>query len=245
MAEFSDAIVFVDESGDHGLERIDPDYPLFVLSFCIFNKVDYYSSFVPAVKKLKFDYFGHDQVILREHSIRKRQDAFERMNKEQRESFLNELSHVIEATSFVLIAIVVKKSVFHQRYSQPSHVYHLAMEYGLERLYRLIRNKCQDQKLTHVIFEARGKSEDQRLELEFRRKCGGDNYFKKILPFEIMIVDKKANSEGLQIADMTARPVGLFVLRPGQPNRAFDILKGKFYRDKLGNISGFGIKVFP
>ena len=35
---FSDYIVYVDESGDHSLESINPEYPLFVLSFCIFLK---------------------------------------------------------------------------------------------------------------------------------------------------------------------------------------------------------------
>ena len=34
-ATFSDFIVFVDESGDHSLEVINPDYPVFVLAFCI------------------------------------------------------------------------------------------------------------------------------------------------------------------------------------------------------------------
>lgn len=38
MKSFSDYIVFVDESGDHGLVSIDPEYPIFVLGFCIFNK---------------------------------------------------------------------------------------------------------------------------------------------------------------------------------------------------------------
>lgn len=30
---FSDFLVFVDESGDHGLDSIDPGYPVFVLAF--------------------------------------------------------------------------------------------------------------------------------------------------------------------------------------------------------------------
>ena len=35
---FSDYVVYVDESGDHSLERIDPDYPVFVLALCVFHK---------------------------------------------------------------------------------------------------------------------------------------------------------------------------------------------------------------
>ena len=38
---FSDYVVYVDESGDHSLERIDPDYPVFVLALCVFHKRHY------------------------------------------------------------------------------------------------------------------------------------------------------------------------------------------------------------
>ncbi len=34
-------IAYVDESGDHSLASIDPQYPIFVLSFCLFDKVLY------------------------------------------------------------------------------------------------------------------------------------------------------------------------------------------------------------
>lgn len=33
--------LFIDESGDHGLKNIDPNFPVFVLSGCIFSKEDY------------------------------------------------------------------------------------------------------------------------------------------------------------------------------------------------------------
>ena len=35
---FSDYVVYVDESGDHGLKTMDKTYPLFVLAFCVFMK---------------------------------------------------------------------------------------------------------------------------------------------------------------------------------------------------------------
>ena len=36
--------------------------------------------------------------------------------------------------------------------------------------------------------------------------------------------DKKVNSSGLQRADFVACPIGISVLRPGQDNRAFEVL---------------------
>jgi hypothetical protein len=45
----------VDESGDRSLTSINPDYPVFVLSFCIFTKACYADTLTPAVRRLKFD----------------------------------------------------------------------------------------------------------------------------------------------------------------------------------------------
>lgn len=57
---FSDYIVFVDESGDHGMANIDPAFPLFVLSCCLISKRDYMAAVVPAIQRIKFATFGHD-----------------------------------------------------------------------------------------------------------------------------------------------------------------------------------------
>jgi hypothetical protein len=63
------------------------------------------------------------------------------------------------------------------------------------------------------------------------------------MPFELIIAPKTTNSEGLQLADLTARPIGLMVLRPEQANRAAEVLRDKFYQDADGNPSGRGLKV--
>lgn len=68
----SDYIVFVDESGDHSLESVNPDYPIFVLAFCILPTAACVDQITPAVRRLKCQLFGHDLVILHEHDIRKK-----------------------------------------------------------------------------------------------------------------------------------------------------------------------------
>ena len=62
---------------------------------------------------------------------------------------------------------------------------------------------------------------------------------------DIVIADKRTNSEGLQLADLVARPAGLHVLRPDQPNRAWDVLATKLFRGNHGVVQGNGPKVFP
>lgn len=242
---FSDFIVYVDESGDHSLESVNPEYPLFVLSFCIFRKDTYAEIMTPAVRKLKFATFGHDMVILHEIDIRKKKGAFAKLSKEPREEFLDALTGIIEAIDFKLVAIVIDKRKLKMRYTNPEHPYHLAMEFGLERIYRFMKEEGQDGKLTYLVCEARGAKEDAELELEFRRIRDGANFFHKPLPFGLIIADKKTNSEGMQLADLTARPIGLSILRPQQKNRAFSALEEKFYRDGRGDMDGMGLKVFP
>ena len=73
---YSDYIVYVDESGDHSLVKINPDYPIFVLVFCVFKKAAYIEKTVPHLQQFKFNHFGHDIVVLHEHEIRKEKVPF-------------------------------------------------------------------------------------------------------------------------------------------------------------------------
>ena len=231
-SEYSDYIIYIDESGDHSIASINPRYPLFVLSFCIIQKEIYTHNISPAFRKLKFSIFGHDMIIFHEHEIRKKLGAFSTLGKEQREHLLESLSNIIAQSNFTIIPIIIDKLNLKRFGLDLPHVYHLAMRLGLEQTYKFLCSKEQKDLKSHVIFEARGRMEDLALEVESRRVCDCQNSLKKPLPFEIILADKKANSAGLQLADMVARPIGLSVLRPNQPNRAFDILREKIYREQ-------------
>jgi hypothetical protein len=246
-SQFSSYVVYVDESGDHGLETVDPNYPVFVLSFCVFHKRHYAQAVVPAVEAFKFRHFGHDVVVLHETDIRKEKGAFRFDSREHKEAFLDELTGIIEASNFILISCVIDKRRLRERGSNP---YHLALGFCLETLYEFMQEKQQGALTTHVVVECRGKKEDRDLELEFRRICDGVNRLDKPLPFEVVFADKKTNSSGLQLADLVARPIGLATLRPEQPNRAFQVLKLKFFcsggRKNAGDgYEGWGLKIHP
>lgn len=73
---FSDYVVYVDESGDHSLASIDAGYPVFVLALRVFHERHYSEKIIPAVEKLKFNYFGHDSVVLHETDIRRQKGDF-------------------------------------------------------------------------------------------------------------------------------------------------------------------------
>ena len=91
----SDYIVYVDESGDHSLTSINPRYPLFVLSFCVFRKSVYNEQVAPALRRLKFAAFGHDMVVLHESDMRRRRGAFAHLMQAPCEQFLHDVTGTI------------------------------------------------------------------------------------------------------------------------------------------------------
>ncbi len=248
---FSDFVVYVDESGDHSLASIDRDYPVFVLALCIFHKRHYSEKIIPAVEKLKFNYFGHDSVVLHENDIRKQKGAFTFLTQQEvRKEFTAQLSSIMEASNFILIAGVVDKARLPKNEGAASNPYHIALGICMQALRSFLAEKQQDQLKTHLVVECRGKREDAELELEFRRICDRSHSAGQPLSFEIVFADKKTNLAGLQLADLVARPIGINFLRPTQANRAFDLLKAKFYcaggRNFLGrDFENVGLIIHP
>ncbi len=247
---FSDFIVYVDESGDHGMQTIDQNYPVFVLAFCVFYKSHYAGKVMSTLGRFKFNHFGHDHVVLHEHEIRKETGSFKFINRQSKIEFIGQLTSIIEASNFILISSVIDKLRLRGKDELASNPYHLALGFCLETLYEFLQEKNQDGKMTHVVVECRGPKEDKDLELEFRRVCDGANRLGRSLPFEIVFADKKTNSPGLQLADLVARPIGLNVLRPSQANRAFEVLTKKFFcsggRENVGEgFESWGLKIYP
>jgi hypothetical protein len=245
-AAFSDYIVYVDESGSPHLPKIDPNFPFFVLAFCIFEKAVLAERVVPAVVQFKFRHFGHDQVVLHEREIRMRSGPFGILNDKNREQvFLDELTDVVDRAPFTVVAVVLDQQKLVARYQVPPRPYEFALMLGLERVCMFLKERGQQSRSTHVIFERRGDREDKELELEFRRLTGGGNAMCSEVPIEVLFAHKRSISTGLQLADLVARPIGNGVRFPGQRNRALQVIQSKYRTGHQGQSDGYGFKLFP
>ena len=243
---FGEYIVYVDESGDHGLRHIDRNSPYFVLAFCIFEKTNYLREIVPAIQSLKFEFFGHDMVILHESDIRKSRGPFSLLlNAGVRRRFFDALNSCVGGAQFKIVASCIDKRGFLERRGDGENPYHVAMEFGLERVFLELQSNRQVGMKNPVIFECRGKREDAALELEFRRILDQTRMEGMASTLDIVLANKQVNSAGLQLADMVARPIARHLHRPDQPNRAFEILSQKFRRSPGGEIEGWGLKCYP
>ena len=245
MPEFSDYIVYVDESGDHSLKSVNPEFPVFVLAFCVFKISDYVDNVTPKVQRFKFKHFGHDVVVLHEREIRKRIAPFEMlMNAEVREYFLEGLNEIFTSSPMTIFAAAIDKAKLAHKPSLDFNPYNFAMQFGLERIHEFLSAAGEQDRETMVVFEARGKKEDNDLELEFRRVCDGLNSFNRRMNFNCIIKNKLANSGGLQLADLIARPIGRKVIKPDQENRAFEIIEPKIAKNPTSGEEQWGFRVY-
>ena len=236
LPDFSDYIVFVDESGSPSMNSIDPNHPVFVLVFCIFNKWEYCDVIQPAIKRLKFEFFGHDMTILHSHEIRKRTGEFDLlMIEEHRLKFLSRLDNIVRTSNFDIIATIIdKRDISDYLNSAPDFIYHDALWECTKKLHHFLESKNALHQLTHIIAESRGRVEDRNLAKVFDALCyaapskENDGELKRYAEhFALLFAEKKINSAGLQLADLVGHPIGRHAILPLQSNHAFDGIKNK------------------
>jgi hypothetical protein len=160
----SDFIVFADESGDHSLAKINPDYPVFVLSFCIFRKTDYVESVCPLLQRFKLRWWAHDGVVLHSMRIKRQEFPFVFLKTlGKRERFMADLTDTLARCPFTIIAAVIDKVRLRNQYLQPENPYSLALKFCLGRVHHFFRDRGQVFRETAFLFECRGKREDAEL----------------------------------------------------------------------------------
>lgn len=235
--DFSDFIVFADESGDHGLASINRQFPVFALAFCVVRVEDYINSVVPDMQRLKFSTWGHDSVILHEREIRRGEGDFTdlRADSSRRAAFMEGMNDLMRKVPIYFETSVIHKNPLLQKDLIHPNPYGIALRLCMESLIERLLAHGQSGKLVHVIFESRGKREDGELAEEFRNICSShassdNNVGDPVqVEFRSLFISKASNSVGLQLADLVARPIALKVLRPYQSNKAFDIIEPKIW----------------
>ncbi len=242
-------MVFLDETGDHSLSTIDAGFPVFVLTLMIVRPDTYANEIVPAVYRLKIDYWGHEGIILHSRDIRKAQGSFAFLrNREQTQPFYERINEVMADSQYTIVSVGVRKDRHVKKYGESANnPYELAMEYSLERLVYFLEQ--QPDKDVILVAESRGKKEDAELQLAFLRivnngtwYCARDRF--KPYNFRLEFVTKERNVVGTQLADLAAYPTARWIIDPRKANPAFDVVRPKILR-KVDTGYLLGLKIFP
>ena len=242
-------IMFMDESGDHSLDKIDPSYPMFVLAGCIFD-FDYYSKVVePEVNKLKTKHFGRTDVILRSYDIRKQKKEFACLvDMTKRTAFYEDLDSYIKNTDFKIIAAAIRKDKLKSQYRTPDNPYHLCLRFILERAVMSL-GRTDEQMIFRI--ESRQTHNDEKLAEVYESFRDKDQGMFKKDEIQAKLVDlsfnqKSQNIIGMQIADLVAYPIGKWVLDNSKENKVFEIIEKKFHKSyKSSSYLNYGLKIFP
>jgi hypothetical protein len=239
-------IAFFDECGDHSLEQIDRDFPLFVLSTVIMERTVYHEQIIPALGRLKMRFWNHEGVNLHSREIRKALGDFSFMQVPQKRALvLSALSGLMKELPITLFITAVRKQEHKQRYGMAAtNPYDLALTYTFERVLHFLDG--ENEVHLPVTAEARGKNEDNELEAAFYRLMTQGTRFIPAERFQrlkcpITFRRKTDNIAGLQIADLCAHPAARQVLKPEQPNQAWEVVKDRIYQ--RSHVKGW--KVFP
>jgi hypothetical protein len=228
------------------MEKIDRDFPLFVLSTVIVERTAYVETIVPALSKLKLRFWPHEGVNLHSRDIRKAQGDFSFLQvPAMRAAFLGELSAMMAALPFTLFITGIRKQTHKDRYGDHAdNPYSVALTYTFERVLHFLEGHGETE--LPVTAEARGRNEDNELAAAFQHIMTKGTRYNSAERFQslrcpLTFRRKTDNIAGMQIADLCAHPAARKLLNPDQLHQAFTVVEPHLYR--RGGVNGW--KAFP
>ena len=162
-------VAFFDECGDHSMEKIDKDFPLFALALVVMERAACRDQALVEFNRFKLHYFNHEGINLHSRDIRLATGAFSLLlNPTLRPRFMGELSEIMERLPLTLfISAIHKREHQHQRGGDAGNPYELALTFTLEGVVRFL--EAAGETRLPIVAEARGKREDNSLEQVFYR----------------------------------------------------------------------------
>jgi hypothetical protein len=234
--------MYLDESGNHDLLRIDPQYPIFVLGGVIVDAEYDDGEMAVRFAKLKADLFGSSEVILHTAEISRNRNAFACLkNTAKRNEFYAALNEAMRSLEYKVVACAINKTAHLDRYGGSAvDPYWLSLQVLVERF-------CYDigpHGRGEIIAECRRPDLDKQLHAAYRsirtRYLDHSTIATRIAG--LRCVPKTANLAGLQLADLVVSPIGRYVL--GKPTKEdFEIVRMKFRGGP--DFAGKGLVVLP
>lgn len=205
-------VMFLDESGNHDLERIDPQYPVFVLGGVIVDRAYARTVIEPRMQALKLEFFGRDDIVLHTAELARKKNAFACLKDPDFNSrFLHALTWMMRELDYQVVACAIKKHEHVARYGiHAADPYHSSLGVLVERFVLEIGPVsdggiiCAEKRrpdLDHELEQAW-----QRLRAEGTRKASPQEIDERIA--DLSLKDKRLNLAGMQLADLVVSPIG-------------------------------------
>lgn len=242
-------LVFLDETGDHSLQHIDKQYPIFALGAMFCKTAQYIKEINPQFDELKYRFFNKRHVLLHSTDIRNSRKDFKiLMNPTIRKPFIEALNENVSSAPFIFAISLIDKLEHSEQYMDPDNPYDLTLSFIMERAFFLIKKKYPLAKC-RFIAESRDTSENEKLRKTFEKyKTDGTSYVSSSeLEFitDIDFVPKKENETGHQIVDLCLYPFArTYLTKKCHPSVPY--FYHRIYKNPRNDSPiGYGIKTFP
>lgn len=248
-------VLYIDETGDHSLSKIDSSYPIFVLTGVLIDEDYHDMELTEKLNAFKSRHFGTKDIILHSqemtHPQNAKNDLYMRFtDPDFRRSFYRDFEGLLADAKIQIVACVIMKSKHFAHYGlEAKDPYLLSFDNLVNRLVF----DLSDEERGKIVAESRNSVLDNQLEIAYlSARVEGTN---KVRPAEIKLKldgavrfnEKADNVPGLQIADMVASPIARHYL--GKPERVGHQLRYEAVFKKVRNINGrwenVGITIFP
>ncbi len=244
-------VMFLDESGNHDLKKINPTYPVFVLGGAIVDRAYLRNTIEPELREFKMTHFGRDDVVLHTVDMGKgRNDYSFLANPAKRTAFYNQLNALLQQWEYQVVVCVFKLPGYVAQYHAPADPYHFGLEILIERFCKELGD-AED--FGFICAEKRNPGLDRELLEAWDRLSssrGGTTYTKsgeirrKII--DLSLKDKRPNQAGMQLADLVVTPPGRHVAGLlANPNQVqWSVVESKL-RKVRGRYEGSGLIIRP
>lgn len=238
----------LDESGDHSLAVIDPQYPLFILGGIIVD-VDYAKGeMTERLNRFKRDLLGNEEIILHTADMVRNRHGFEKLAQPNfRAQFYGELNALLADLKYQIVACAIRKEAHLDRYGISAiDPYHLSLEVLVERLCYEVGDRTG---AGIVVAEKRGRFLDRQLRLTWLLlRSGGTRFVKAVQVANrirgLALRGKADNVAGLQVADLLVTPIGRTLLGKSSLIDCA-MIQSKFRCNRKGGYDGLGLVVLP
>lgn len=241
-------VLFLDESGDHNLSVIDPQYPLFVLGGVIVEQDYAEGELTREMDAFKRQLLGRTDIILHTADITRNRNGFERMKEAGfRADFYDALNDLMRRLRYTVVACAIRKDHHLSRYGVAAlDPYLLSLDVLVERFCFEIGDQPDG---GVIIAEKRDPTLDRELDLAWLNlKIQGTRFLRaKEIGRRVVGLNlraKRENLAGLQLADLVVSPIGRHVL--GKPEKEdYRIVEAKLRRNTAGDFRGYGLVILP
>ena len=240
--------LYLDESGDHNLTVIDPNFPVFVLGGVIVEQDYAEGAITQALNEFKQEMFGTTNIVLHTADIVRNRDGFEKLKDNGfRTRFYARLNELMRRLEYTVVACVIHKDEHLLRYgSLARNPYFLGLHVLVERFCFEIGNVFRG---GSIVAERRDPTLDRSLEVAWLDlKINGTSYLQpRTIDYRVSGLDlraKSGNLAGLQLADLVVSPIARHVL--GKADKEdWRIVESKLRKDYKGRTGGFGLVTLP